>query len=278
MTSPAAVIPAYNERATIRAVVERTRRQIAHVIVVDDGSSDGTACALEGLDVSVLRNQRNAGKARSLAIGVEEALRRGADAVVTLDGDGQHPPEEIPRLLAAHLLEPRAIVIGTRLHEARNIPRARYLANRFANFWIGWAAGQRIEDSQSGFRLYPAPAWRELRPRCRHIEGFVFESEILIEAGRRGVPLLGVAIPAIYPTRGRRSHFRPVADIAHIVRMVAWKLLSRGMCLPGLLRSLRPERPDAQTAVRRADASTSAWPDHTMRGTRRNGSSARGGD
>ncbi|HVC12753.1 MAG TPA: glycosyltransferase family 2 protein [Burkholderiales bacterium] len=255
MTPLAAVIPAYNERATIRAIVERTRRQVERVIVVDDGSRDGTARSLEGLPVSVVRNERNCGKALSLVRGIEEAFRLGADAVVTLDGDGQHPPEDIPRLLAAHRLEPRAIVIGTRLHEARNIPRARYLANRCANFWIAWAAGQRIEDSQSGFRLYPLLTWRELLARCDDVTGFVFESEILIEAGRCGVPLLGIPIPAIYPTRARRSHFRPVADIARIGRMVSWKLLSRGLYLPGLLRSLRDSRPDREAALRRADPS-----------------------
>jgi glycosyltransferase involved in cell wall biosynthesis len=252
--SVAVVIPAYNEQATIRAVVERARRQVGCVIVVDDGSSDGTAQALEGLEVTVLRNARNAGKARSLVRGAEEALRRGADAIVTLDGDGQHPPEEIARLLAAHRREPRAIVIGTRLHEARNIPRARYLANRCANFWVGWAARRRVEDSQSGFRVYPAQAWRALLPRCNHVAGFVLESEILIEAGRLGVPVLGVPIPAIYPTRARRSHFRPAADIARIGSMLAWKLLPRGLFLTGLLRSLRSDRADRETAVQRTDA------------------------
>ncbi len=255
MTSVAAVIPAYNERATIRGIAERTLRQVERVIVVDDGSCDGTAQALEGLPVSVLRNERNRGKAFSLLRGIEEAFRQGADAVVTLDGDGQHLPEDIHRLVAVHRLEPRAIVIGTRLHEAHNVPRERYLANCFANFWIGWAAGQRVADSQSGFRLYPLSAWRELVARCGHVTGFVFESEILIEAGRHGVPLLGIPIAAIYPTRARRSHFRPVADIARIVRMVSWKLLSRGLYLPGLLRSLRESRPDPETALRRTDPS-----------------------
>jgi len=253
MRGVAAVIPAYNEQATIREVVQRTLRHVAHVIVVDDGSRDGTSSALDGLPVTILRNEQNCGKAHSLIRGMDEAFRRGADAVVTLDGDGQHPPEEIPRLLAAQRAEPRAIAIGSRLHEARNIPVERYVANCVANFWIAWAAGQPIEDSQSGFRVYPAAAWHEVLPRCSYRLGFVFESEVLIEAGRAEFRLVAIPIPAIYPARARRSHFHPVLDIARIVRMVSWKLISRGLYLPGLLKCLRGDRLDRSTARREAD-------------------------
>ena len=237
--SLAVVIPAYNEAATIRSVVERTLAQIAHVIVVDDGSIDGTPAALEGLPVTLIRNPRNLGKAASLWRGIAVALAEDAEAVVSLDGDGQHRPEDIPRLLAAHRREPDALVVGARLHDRVGIPAERYYANRFANFWIAWAAGQRIEDSQSGFRVYPASLLRALPPRLVRAASFVFESETLIEAGRRGVRLAWVPIPAIYEPSGRRSHFRPVIDIVLITRMVAWRLLSRGFYLRGLLRSLR---------------------------------------
>jgi glycosyltransferase involved in cell wall biosynthesis len=235
----AAVIPAFNEARTIRDVTERTLRQVPFVVVVDDGSSDGTSAALAGLPVTLLTNEENRGKAVSLAKGAEYALAQGAHAILTLDGDGQHRPEDIPRLVAAHDRDPRAVVIGSRLHDRDRIPRDRYLANRFANFWIAWAAGQPIADSQSGFRIYPAALLREVRPWANRAAGFVFESEILIEAGRQGVRLINVPISAIYPARARRSHFRPVLDIAQIARMVAWKLLSRGLYLSGLVRSLR---------------------------------------
>jgi hypothetical protein len=160
-------------------------------------------------------------------------------AFITLDGVGQHRPEDIPRLLEVHRQQPAALVVGARLHEGGNFPADRYFANRFANFWIAWAAGQHIEDSQSGFRLYPAALLSALPQRLGRAAGFVFESEVLIEAGQRGARLAWVPIPAIYEPRGRRSHFRPVVDIALITRMVAWKLLSRGLYLRGLLRSLR---------------------------------------
>jgi glycosyltransferase involved in cell wall biosynthesis len=243
MTRTAVVIAAYNEAGTIRDIAERTLRQSPWLIVVDDGSADGTPEAIAGLPLTLLRNAENSGKAASLWRGIQQAIGQGAEAVVTLDGDGQHSPEDIPRLLAAQARHRNAIVIGSRLHDKRNIPLDRYLANRVANFWIGWAAGQAIEDSQSGFRVYPAALFRAVKVRCDRSAGFVFESEILIESARRGTELVGVPVAAIYEARGRRSHFRPILDIARITRMVAWKLVSRGLDLPGLLRSLRaPKR------------------------------------
>lgn len=251
MNAVAAVIPAFNEAATIREVVERAMRQVARVIVVDDGSCDGTSVALGELPVTVLRNERNLGKAHSLMRGMDEAFRHGAVAVVTLDGDGQHAPEEIPRLLSVLRADARSIAIGSRLHDAPNIPLDRYLANRFANFWIGWAAGQRIDDSQSGFRVYSEAAWREVLQRCG-TQGFVLESEALIEAGRAGFRLIAVPVPAIYATRARRSHFHPVLDIVRITRMVSWKLLSRGLYVSGLVRLLRAERLQSAETSREA--------------------------
>lgn len=239
MSKIAAVIPAYNEAGTIRDVATRTLYQVPMVIIVDDGSTDGTAAALEGLPVTLLRNAANCGKGASLVLAMFYALENGAEAVITLDGDGQHRPEDIPNLIAAHVRNRDAIVIGSRLHDSQNIPTDRYAANRFANFWIAWAAGQPIPDSQSGFRVYPAALLRVLNVRCDRASGFVYESEILIEAGRRGVKVVAVPVSAIYEVRGRRSHFRPVLDIARITRMVAWKLLSRGLYLHGLVRSLR---------------------------------------
>jgi glycosyltransferase involved in cell wall biosynthesis len=252
----AAVIPAFNEAHTIRDIAERTLREVPWLIVVDDGSIDGTGRALDGLPVTVLRNEGNCGKAASLARGMDYALEHGAEAVVTLDGDAQHRPEDIPGLLAVHRHDPQVLVIGSRLHESRRIPTDRYLANRFANFWIAWAAGQPIADSQSGFRIYPSAVLRDVRPRSDRAASFVFESEILIEAGRRGIRIVDVPVSAAYPERARRSYFRPVLDIARITRMVAWKLLSRGLYLRGLVKSLqRPARHDlAGESDGRADA------------------------
>lgn len=234
----AVVIPAYNEANTIREVVEHALQQCSQVIVVDDGSQDGTAQALAGLPITLLHNAQNQGKAASLWRGMQHGLKRGVDGVVTLDGDGQHDPRDIPRVLQVAQRFPAHIVIGARLHEKANIPKRRYYANRFANFWIAWAAGYPIADSQSGFRYYPAALLRQVHPAHARQHSFVFESEILIAGGRLGYQSVAVPIAAVYPENARPSHFRPVLDILRITRMVAWKLISRGLFLGGLLRSL----------------------------------------
>jgi glycosyltransferase involved in cell wall biosynthesis len=231
------VIPAYNEGATIREVAARALLHCPRVIVVDDGSTDNTAAALVGLPVVLLRNPRNEGKAAALWRGIQHALESGAEAVITLDGDGQHRPEDIPRLLDAALHWPNTIIIGSRMANAAAFPPKRLFANRAANFWISWASGYAIEDSQSGFRLYPVALLRSIEPAHDHAHGFVFESEILIEASRRGVQSVPVAIEAIYTPAARPSHFRSVVDVVRITRMVAWKLLSRGLYLQGLFRA-----------------------------------------
>lgn len=232
------LIPAYNEAETIRGLVERTLLMVPNVVVVDDGSHDGTASQLQGLPITLLRNERNIGKAASLWKGFAFALAEGAECVVTLDGDGQHRPEDIGRLLNAAAHYPGDIAIGARLHDKKNFPARRYYANQFARFWISWAAGYPIADSQSGFRVYPATLLRNLKRRDVAWEGFVFESEILIVAAARGVRSVAIAIPGIYPKQARPSHFRPIADIARIVFMVGGQLLRRGMYPQGLWRSL----------------------------------------
>lgn len=239
MTQPIAaqsywvVIPAYNEGATVWDVVARARQQCANVIVVDDGSTDDTAKRLAGLDIIVLRNERNSGKAHSLWCGFQRALAQGAAGVITLDGDGQHAPEEIPSFLAATLNNPEAFLIGARRSLQRKASRWRYLANRIADFWISCAAGRPIEDSQSGFRLYPARLLRGLTLKHGPKQSFVFESEVLIDAARRGTQCLPVPISVAPRFGARASHFRPVVDILRITRMVSWRILSGGFCSPG---------------------------------------------
>jgi len=237
---PAAiVIPAFDEARTIRGIAERSLRQCALVIVVDDGSTDGTAAALEGLGVHVLRHERNEGKASSLWDGFQHALASGADAVVTLDGDGQHQPEDVSRLLLAASEHPHRVIVAARLKGRESYPKARRRANRFADFWISWAAGHPIADSQSGQRFYPAALLLQLQARHDAGAAFTFESEALIQAAKLGYTTVAVPIVAIYDPAGRPSHFRPVRDIARIVAMVAGKLLATGLYPMGLWRSLR---------------------------------------
>jgi glycosyltransferase involved in cell wall biosynthesis len=230
----AVVIPAYNEAATIRDVAAGARAHSSLVVVVDDGSQDGTGEALSGLDVVVLRNAANRGKGASLKRGMAYALQRGATAIITMDGDGQHMPQDSPHLLAMAQDHPDDIVIGARLINRTVFPHRRYYANQVANFFISWAAGYAIEDSQSGFRLYQAKLLQQPRIAKIRAPGFAFESEVLIEAARLGYKSKPVPIAAVYENQARASHFRPVMDIVRITRMVAWKLLSRGLYIRGL--------------------------------------------
>ena len=233
----AIVIPALNEAHTIVDLAERALAFSRHVIVVDDGSSDGTAELLSELPVTVLRNGATQGKGASLVAGFREALTREVWAVATLDGDGQHRPEDLPKFLALARQEKDKIIIGSRLADKAEFPAERYRANRFADFWVSWASGHLIEDSQSGFRLYPRQVLESVRARADRHHGFVFESEILINAARKGYGSAAVSIPALYHgATQRKSHFRPVADILRIVYMVAGKLLSRWMYPQGLYR------------------------------------------
>ena len=238
--SIALVIPAYNEAASLRQVAAAALAQHAWVIVVDDGSADATAQCVADLPLTLLRLPHNRGKAQALWHGMMHALQHGATAVMTMDADGQHRAQDIHRLLAASRAYPDRLIIGSRMHDRSRFPASRYLANRFANFWVAWAAGYPLSDSQSGFRIYPASLLRAYRAACHPVQGFVFESEVVIEAGRRGVAPLAVPIPAIYSAGARSSHFRPVLDILRITRMVALKLVQRGLCPACLWRSLRP--------------------------------------
>lgn len=233
------VIPACNEAPTVRDVVRRARQQCPNVVVVDDGSTDGTAEVLAGLDVMVLRNDNNCGKGGSLSRGFDHALVHGAVGVISLDADGQHAPEEISRFIHASLDDPEVFLIGARHRDHRKACPWRYVANRIADFWIGWTAAHHIDDSQSGFRLYPARLLREVAVPHDRTRSFVYESEIIIEAARHGFRCRNVPVSVTQRASSRPSHFRPLCDIAKIAWMVAKKLLSRRMYVSVLYRYLK---------------------------------------
>ena len=233
------VIPAYNEERTIRDVAQAALACCPRVLVVDDGSADGTAARLDGLPLTLLRHPANQGKAASLRSAFRHVLALGAACAVTLDGDGQHDPRDAPKLLAAWRRLPERIVIGARLHDRAQFPPVRWFGNRFACFWISWAAGHAIADSQSGFRVYPRAVMEIAVGDAARCGRFTFESEILIAAADRGHPTLAVAIAGRYPAGARPSHYRSWHDTWAIVAMVAARLLAKGMYPRGLWRSLQ---------------------------------------
>jgi 2-polyprenyl-6-methoxyphenol hydroxylase-like FAD-dependent oxidoreductase len=221
------VIPVFNEAATVADIVERARLH-APVLVVDDGSSDasGAAAAAAGAEVLSLPGRR--GKGEALRRGFAEGLRRGARHVVTLDGDGQHDPDEIPRLLKAAVEEPRALVVGGRLGglaepPERVMPAGRVAALRVAGFFINWLSGVGVSDTQSGFRVYPAALLSAVTPRHG---GFVLESEMLLRAADHGFKILEVPITPIH-FEDRRSRFRPARDGIAVGTFLAGRIVLR---------------------------------------------------
>ena len=234
----AVVIPAFNEASTIAEIAESACKSASTVIVVDDASRDGTVKALENVPVILQVHESNQGKAAALWTGIQCALDAGATAVITLDGDGQHDPSDIDSLVAAYRSHPEALIIAARHWGRESAPPLRRTANRIADFWVGWAAGTRLYDSQSGFRIYPRSLLETLAISTDRGRNFVFESEVLIESNWLGYRCIAVPIRSSYPTERRASHYKPVKDTYAIIIMVAIRLLRKGMNPVGLLRSL----------------------------------------
>jgi hypothetical protein len=218
----AIVIPVFDEVATVGRVVAGAR---AHgpVLVIDDGSRDDSGAVAAGAGAEVLRHPRRLGKAQALLTGIAAARRRGASLVVTLDGDGQHDPQAIPVLLAAARRAGRAVIVGNRLGGPGTLPAPRRNAIRVASFFTGWTGGRPVQDSQSGFRVYPLALFDEIRTRRG---GFVFETEILLAAAARGWSIEEVSVAA-RPRTGERSRFRPLRDGAAIGAFLALRVAGR---------------------------------------------------
>ena len=213
-----AVIPVFDEVATLGDVVQKLRVHCP-VIVVDDASTDGSGeVAVRAGAAEVLRHARRVGKGAALRTGFGRALRSGATAIATLDGDGQHDPADLPRLLLAHSEAPDCLVLGDRFAARRGdpIPLLRRVAIRAADHALGLILPTSVSDSQCGFRIYPGAFLRDIMLRE---EGFVLETEALVGAVRAGYGLVSVPILSVYPP-GRCSRFHAVTDVARI----AWYL------------------------------------------------------
>ncbi|MCU7879200.1 MAG: glycosyltransferase family 2 protein [Candidatus Thiodiazotropha sp. (ex Lucinoma aequizonata)] len=231
------VIPAYNEAATIQDIVSRVLTICQNVIVVNDGSKDQTLEIVRYMDVSTINHKQNMGKANSLWDGIQAALAmQGIKGIITIDADGQHLPEDIPRLIKKHIQHPDDVVIGARLLNQENAPKIRLFANKFADFLVSLAAGRRIYDSQSGFRLYPTMVLDNLWLPHDASRRFVFESQILIKIGEKNINFHPISIESIYLKDARPSHFRPIQDISSIVLMLATSLFIKFFNMGGLYK------------------------------------------
>ena len=206
----AVVIPVYNHREGLRDVVQRVLNQCRTVIVVDDGSTDGSADSLEGLPITLVRLPRNGGKGAALLSGAAEAARLGATHMITLDADGQHYPEDIPLFLQAIAQHPGAIIVGCRDFNVPHVPGSSRFGRAFSAFWMRVQTGERVRDMQSGFRAYPL---RVLDCLKFTEPGYAFEVEVLVRAAWAGFDVREIGIRVYYPPREERvSHFKALKD------------------------------------------------------------------
>ena len=229
------LIPCLNEEAAIQSVVESVLALGAPVIVIDDGSDDRTPEIVAALPVTLLRHEQRCGKGEALRHGFREALRQGYEAVLTMDGDGQHLASDIPRIVAAAAQYPDHIVIGARLLHREQQPKGRRRANAVADWGISWACAQPIADTQSGQRWYPRAA---LDLVDLPAENFVFEAAILIAASReKGLGVVSVPIASRYHGAFRPSHLKPVRDVTRITTYTIGRVLHYGHIVASHRRS-----------------------------------------
>ncbi len=207
------VVPAFNAERTLGDVLEGCLQQTRELVVVDDGSSDGTSKLATEAGVEVLRHAKNRGKGAALKTAFAYAIERGYDAVVTLDADGQHLPADVPELLQKWRETGADLVIGSRAHLFHGMLPQRRLANRFSAWTIGWASKTGINDSQSGFRVYSAPLLRSVTLRT---DGFDLESEVIIRAGRGGFRVVTTPVNLGFVDGVRTSHYKPLKDTLRI--------------------------------------------------------------
>ncbi len=218
------LIPAFNEARTISGVVENAKTFVRNILVVDDGSSDATSERAEKAGAFVIRHTGNLGKGKALRTGFAHALEQGYQAVITLDADGQHDTSEISHFLSAYEQDAGDIVIGSRLRNKDLIPRYRYIPNQIGIFFISWAAGCRIEDTQSGFRLYKREVLEKIQLET---SGFETETEVLIKAAKKGFRIHTIPVSAIYQS-DYKTYFRPVRDFYRISILVLKLMFSGG--------------------------------------------------
>jgi predicted LPLAT superfamily acyltransferase len=219
------VIPVYNHGRTVGDVVKGSLAHANTVLVCDDGSTDGSGDAARAAGAVVLEHAVNQGKGAALRTLFEEAHKRGFRYAICLDADGQHYPDDIPRLAEEAEKDPGCLVVGSRDLAAAGAPGSSQFGRKFSNFWVWFESGERVADSQCGFRAYPIPETLFVAGRRTRYD---FEVEIILRTAWAGLPIRSAPIRVLYPA-DRVTHFRPWADNVRI------SLLNTLTCLKLLL-------------------------------------------
>ncbi|REC48313.1 DUF2062 domain-containing protein [Chryseobacterium pennipullorum] len=208
------LIPTYNNEKTLKRVIDGVLLYTGNILVVNDGSTDSTSHILAQYpQITVITLSENKGKGNALKTGFRKALEIGYDYAITIDSDGQHYPDDIPVFVEALLQEKEAILlIGNRNMSQDGIPRKSSFGNTFSNFWFWFETGIRLEDTQSGYRLYPL----HKIPKKYFTPKFEFEIEIIVRTAWRHIPVKNVPVKVLYDPAERVSHFRPFRDFTRI--------------------------------------------------------------
>ena len=213
-----AVIPAYHDEKHIGDIVRRTGQQLDHVLVIDDGSNDGTTQRARDAGAEVIVHKQNRGKGEAIKTGLRHCLAREVTWVILLDSDGQHLPEEIERFLSAAASATRAaFFIGNRMNDVARMPFVRRLVNRYMSRRISRVCGQKIPDTQCGFRMLD----RQLIPELLGGgDRFDYDTEVLIIASRKGYRIQSVPITTVYSDQVSNIH--PVRDAFRFFKLI-WR-------------------------------------------------------
>lgn len=211
------LIPAYNAADTLPAVIERTAAVVPpeRIIVVNDGSTDATGSIVSSRGVITVHHQQNKGKGAALQSGFDEALNRNCAAVITMDADLQHQPEDIPRFTALYSALQYDIIIGSRLHNMKGMPIHRMLSNIITTTLVRLRTGASIADSQSGFRFITRRVLERIRLEAT---GFEAETEFLIKAARCGFSFGSIPIATVYANeQSHMTHFSTTINFIKVL-------------------------------------------------------------
>lgn len=209
------LIPTYNNEKTIRKVIDDVRHFCKDIIVVNDGSTDGTHSILSDMQgICLISYKDNKGKGYALNLGLKHACKSGFRYAITIDSDGQHYASDIPVFIERIEEVPDSLLIGARNLNAENMPSKNTFANKFSNFWYRVETLKKLSDTQSGYRLYPLYKIGDMKFFTTRYE---FEIEIIVRAAWRGVNVENVPINVYYaPQEDRVSHFKPIMDFFRI--------------------------------------------------------------